>query len=200
MRHDMRNSLLDKNSNLDYNHSLSQRFNRNKEEEQYSLSSSDRERENQLILNNFEVKENNFQNTVFNNPTNANFCEEQNLLSQDSHIIKPKKAEEETQNLEELENIDVEEREHIYALMYSILVAECGDRSQISSILLATVYNFSGVMIGTTIALIITIMLAVFLGNIISKHISEKSLNYLAALIFLGFGIEIFLSKIGFYK
>lgn len=104
----------------------------------------------------------------------------------------------ETDNYEE-EEWDIDEKKIVYTLMYTILVAECGDRSQISSILLATVYNFSGVMLGTTVALICTILIAVFLGAFISKYISEKSLNYVAAGIFLGFGLEILLTKASYF-
>jgi len=105
------------------------------------------------------------------------------------------------QSLENYEDdeLDIDEKKIVYTLMYTILVAECGDRSQISSILLATVYNFSGVMLGTTFALICTILIAVFLGAFISKYISEKSLNYVAAAIFLCFGLEILLTKVGYF-
>jgi len=63
---------------------------------------------------------------------------------------------------------------------------------------LATVYNFSGVILGTTTALICTIVSAVYLGSYISKYISEKTLNYIAAIIFFAFGLEILLSKFGY--
>ena len=93
-----------------------------------------------------------------------------------------------------------DEKKIIYTLIYTILVAECGDRSQISSVLLASVFNFSGVMIGTTFALIISIILAVYFGDNISKYISEKYLNYIAGGFFFIFGIEILLVKVGYFN
>lgn len=100
---------------------------------------------------------------------------------------------------DENRNSEFEHKKIIYTLIYSILIAECGDRSQISSILLATVYNFTGVMVGTTVALFCTIVLAVYLGSYISKYISEKTLNYIAGFIFLLFGLEILFTKTGYF-
>jgi len=102
--------------------------------------------------------------------------------------------------IEEEQNFDIDEKKKIYTLMYTIIVAECGDRSQISSVLLSTVYDISGVMLGTTTALLCTIVLAVFYGSKISKYISEKCLNYVAGIIFLLFGFEILLTKIGYFS
>lgn len=96
-------------------------------------------------------------------------------------------------------NLEIDDKKIVYTLIYTIIVAECGDRSQISSILLATVYNFTGVMIGTTSALFCTIILAVYLGGYISKYISEKTLNYVAGGMFLLFGLEIFFTKTGYF-
>ncbi len=107
-------------------------------------------------------------------------------------------ATENTENqLEETE--EDYQKKIVYTFIYTIIVAECGDRSQISSILLATVYNFTGVMVGTTVALICTILLAVYLGGYISKFISEKTLNYVAGFMFFLFGLEIFLTKTGYF-
>lgn len=101
-----------------------------------------------------------------------------------------------SQNQLEMNYNENEEKKTVYALIYSIIVAECGDRSQFSTILLATVNNFSGVIIGSTFALIFNILLAVFLGRYITKIITEKTLYYIAAIIFLIFGIEILITKI----
>lgn len=95
--------------------------------------------------------------------------------------------------------LEINHKKIVYTMIYTIIVAECGDRSQISSILLATVYNFTGVMVGTTVALFCTILLAVYLGGYISKYISEKTLNYVAGVIFLLFGLEIFFTKTGYF-
>lgn len=128
-----------------------------------------------------------------------NFDEERAFILRTEQLNQSSELEENhISEFDEESNFYFDEKKIIYTLIYTIMMAECGDRSQISSVLLATVYNFSGVMVGTTIALFSTILLAVFLGGYISKYISEKTLNYVAGLIFLLFGLEIFLTKTGY--
>jgi putative Ca2+/H+ antiporter (TMEM165/GDT1 family) len=73
---------------------------------------------------------------------------------------------------------------------------ECGDKSQISTVLLASVYNFYGVLLGTTSALLISTLIVVCFGNCLSRYLSEKLMNYVGGFIFLIYGLEILFTKI----
>jgi putative Ca2+/H+ antiporter (TMEM165/GDT1 family) len=84
-----------------------------------------------------------------------------------------------------------------WAFFTSLVVAECGDRSMFSTLLIAAVYDFWGVIFGTTIAHIICILLAIFIGSFLSNYITEKQTNYIGGVIFLLFSIEMILLKFG---
>ena len=64
-----------------------------------------------------------------------------------------------------------------------MFISECGDRTQFTSLSMAAIYNFYGVVIGTSSALIITIFLGVFLGKYLIKYLKEKTLNAILGVI-----------------
>lgn len=77
----------------------------------------------------------------------------------------------------------------------SMALSECGDRTQFSSMIMASIFNVPGVLIGSTIALIMTNLLGVYLGKILIKNLHEKTLNLIAGLIFTGYAVQICLGK-----
>lgn len=101
---------------------------------------------------------------------------------------------------EDNNNIDKEEGENNLNLLWSfistLILAECGDRTQVATMLCAVAFNVPGVIAGTSLAIILDIMVAVFAGHYIAKYLTEKHMNYVSGIIFLFFGVQIFLLKI----
>jgi len=73
----------------------------------------------------------------------------------------------------------------------TVFVAEVGDKTQLATMLFAADKEVSKltVFFGASLALIIASALGVLAGGILSQYISEKQLNYLAGVGFIGIGI-----------
>jgi putative Ca2+/H+ antiporter (TMEM165/GDT1 family) len=84
-----------------------------------------------------------------------------------------------------------------WSFFASLMVAECGDRSMFSTLLIAAVYDFWGVLLGSTIAHIICILLAIYSGAFLSNYVTEKQTNYIGGALFLFFALEMVLLKFG---
>ena len=82
-------------------------------------------------------------------------------------------------------------------LCWLLIVSEIGDKSEITTIAIAALYNLTGVLIGTMLAYVCTIIIAIALGKIISKYITETQMNLIGGIIFLLFALQILLGKIG---
>ena len=82
------------------------------------------------------------------------------------------------------------------AIMSSMAIAECGDRTQFTSMSMAAVFDFKGVFFGSGCALILTCVLGVFLGKYIIRILHEKFLNCILGLILVFYASEILYSKI----
>ena len=80
---------------------------------------------------------------------------------------------------------------------YFKFLVEIGDKSEITTIAITAMFNFYGVLCGTMFAYFCTIIIATFLGNILSHYISEKQMNIIGGVIFLLFALEILINKIG---
>ena len=82
--------------------------------------------------------------------------------------------------------------------LFGLLCAsELGDKSEITTIAIAAIYNLYGVLVGTMLAYFSTIVLAVLLGHILCKYLSEKSMSLIGGIIFLLFALQILLYKLG---
>ena len=79
----------------------------------------------------------------------------------------------------------------IIAIFLALCLSDFGDKSQIGVMTLAAIYNLYGVLLGSTIALVSTVTLAVLFGKWISEKISPKKLLFIGGIIFLIFGVEI---------
>lgn len=71
-----------------------------------------------------------------------------------------------------------------------IFASELGDKTQFSSALLSARYNsIVLVLLGTLLALALAISLNLFIGDKLSKFVSEKTIMFFTALLFVIFGI-----------
>ena len=73
----------------------------------------------------------------------------------------------------------------------AIFVAELGDKTQLATLLFAADKDVSKftVFVGASLALIVTSGIGVLAGGVISQHVSERYLHYLAGIGFVGIGI-----------
>lgn len=86
-----------------------------------------------------------------------------------------------------------------WAYASSLIIAECGDKSQIATIVIGALHNFWGVLLGSSLAQVCSISLAIFLGALISKKLTNKELSIGGGIIFLSFAIAYLLDKINVY-
>lgn len=96
---------------------------------------------------------------------------------------------------DEKEKDDVCDMTMFWIIASSMAISECGDRTQFSAMTMSAIFNVPGVLIGSTIALILTNILGVYLGKILVKKLHEKTLNLIAGLIFTGYAIQISFGK-----
>jgi putative Ca2+/H+ antiporter (TMEM165/GDT1 family) len=82
-----------------------------------------------------------------------------------------------------------------WMLFTSIVFAEFGDRSQISAIFISAAYNFYGVLLGSSLAHVICILIAIYLGLWLGHYLSEKQMNYIGGVLFLIFALQIIYDK-----
>jgi putative Ca2+/H+ antiporter (TMEM165/GDT1 family) len=101
------------------------------------------------------------------------------------------------ENQIDLEIKDIKSRNNLFVwtLFSSLAFAECGSRSQISTIIISSVYNIWGVLLGTTVAHIVCILLAVYAGHIIGRFVTERLLTYLGGFLFLLFAFQLIYLK-----
>lgn len=78
----------------------------------------------------------------------------------------------------------------ITAVFFALCLSDFGDKSQIAIVTMAAIYNIYGIILGSTIALIGTVTLAVLFGKWITEKISPKKLLFIGGLIFLAFAGE----------
>ena len=93
---------------------------------------------------------------------------------------------------EEDNNIDVNS---FWTIFRSMIISEFFDRSQISALSMSSIFNFSGVLIGSCIALTLSCYLGVYHGKNIIKILKEKLLSFCLGCIFIFYGIQVYISK-----
>jgi putative Ca2+/H+ antiporter (TMEM165/GDT1 family) len=73
----------------------------------------------------------------------------------------------------------------------AVFIAELGDKTQLATLLFAADKDVSKltVFVGASLALVVASGIGVLAGGLISHYISEKYLNYLAGVGFIGIGI-----------
>ena len=70
-----------------------------------------------------------------------------------------------------------------------IFLAEWGDRSQLATIVLASVNDVAGVILGGVIGHTLCTGLAIIAGALIAKKISVRAVTIIGGVVFIGFGI-----------
>ena len=83
-------------------------------------------------------------------------------------------------------------------LFVFLCLSEFGDKSEITTVTIAAVYNLYGVLIGTMLAYFCDIVIAAFLGHYIGKFLTEKMMNVIGGLLFIGFAVQILIIKLFF--
>jgi putative Ca2+/H+ antiporter (TMEM165/GDT1 family) len=68
-----------------------------------------------------------------------------------------------------------------------IFLAEWGDRSMLATIALGAAQNPVGVAVGATAGHAVATAIAVVGGALVSKHVSEKTVNFASGVLFLLF-------------
>jgi putative Ca2+/H+ antiporter (TMEM165/GDT1 family) len=79
-----------------------------------------------------------------------------------------------------------------------LCISEFGDKSEISTVTIAAVYNLYATLIGTMIAYFFAIAIAAFLGHYIGQYLTEKTMCIIGGLLFVGFAIQILIIKMFF--
>jgi putative Ca2+/H+ antiporter (TMEM165/GDT1 family) len=71
-----------------------------------------------------------------------------------------------------------------------IFLAELGDKTQLSTFAFASESKSPiSVFLGASLALVLTSFLGVVLGGILGRFVPERLMKFLAAVVFLGFGV-----------
>jgi len=90
---------------------------------------------------------------------------------------------------------EVSNRSAFVATLVTFFIAEIGDKTQIATLALAAAYpNLVAVVAGTTVAMLIANVPAIFLGDALSGRLPIRQMNYVAALLFGALGI-IFIAR-----
>jgi len=85
---------------------------------------------------------------------------------------------------------DCSKRSDFIATLVTFFVAEIGDKTQIATLALAAAYpNLVAVIAGTTAAMLLANIPAVFLGDALSGRLPIREMNYVASLLFAVLGI-----------
>jgi putative Ca2+/H+ antiporter (TMEM165/GDT1 family) len=93
---------------------------------------------------------------------------------------------------EEDNTIDVNS---FWTIFRTMVLSEFFDRSQLSALSLSSVFHFSGVLIGSCLALTLSCYLGAYHGKNIIKVLKEKVLSFLLGCIFICYGIQVYIGK-----
>jgi len=73
----------------------------------------------------------------------------------------------------------------------AFFLAEMGDKTQLATISLAVKYpNMLFVLIGTTLGMVVADAIGIMVGVVMGKHIPEKTIKWISAIILLLFGLN----------
>jgi len=79
----------------------------------------------------------------------------------------------------------------LLTVFVAVFIAELGDKTQLATMLFAADREVSKLTVfaGASLALILASAIGVLAGGLIAQYISEKQLNYIAGLGFIGIGL-----------
>jgi Ca2+/H+ antiporter, TMEM165/GDT1 family len=71
----------------------------------------------------------------------------------------------------------------------TFFLAELGDKTMLTTVTLAASQDLTAVWLGSTVGMVISDGLAIWVGRILGKQLPERAIKLGAALIFVGFGV-----------
>jgi Ca2+/H+ antiporter, TMEM165/GDT1 family len=71
----------------------------------------------------------------------------------------------------------------------TFFLAELGDKTMLTTVTLATQYSLAGVWLGSTLGMVLSDALAIWVGNMLGARLPEKAVKIGAGFIFLAFGL-----------
>ena len=82
-----------------------------------------------------------------------------------------------------------------WTIFRTMIISEFFDRTQISALTMSSIFNFSGVLIGSSIALTISCYLGAYHGKNVIKILKEKVLSLILGCIFIAYAVQIYIGK-----
>lgn len=85
----------------------------------------------------------------------------------------------------------------LFVIFGSVLLAELGDKTQMATMLYATDKSVSplSIFVAASSALVLSTLLAVLFGSVITRYIPASTLKFIAGIAFIGVGIWTILSS-----
>ena len=80
-------------------------------------------------------------------------------------------------------------------IFYTICLSEFGDRTQLISLTASSIFHFCGSILGSCLALFCSCLIGVYFSRKVMKIFKQKIIDFVLGAIFLGFGIQIYISK-----
>jgi putative Ca2+/H+ antiporter (TMEM165/GDT1 family) len=80
-------------------------------------------------------------------------------------------------------------------IFFSICLSEFGDRTQLISLTTSSIFHFGGSIVGSCLALFCSCLIGVYFSRKVMKFFKQKVIDFILGAIFLGCGIQIFISK-----
>jgi putative Ca2+/H+ antiporter (TMEM165/GDT1 family) len=88
--------------------------------------------------------------------------------------------------------VEGNKKSYFFSAFSLIFIGEWGDKTQIASCLLSTVYSPAMVFIGVIAALSLVTLMGIYLGKIVSKKLDGKMISKAAGLLFIVIGFSFF--------
>lgn len=107
----------------------------------------------------------------------------------DKKIIEKSRTDELNQELIE-RNKEEPAFDTTWSFVTSLILAECGDKSQITGVVIGAVYIFYAVWLGTTLGYLTCIFLAIWSGHLLSSKITKRQIHLVSGVFFILFGIS----------
>lgn len=85
----------------------------------------------------------------------------------------------------------------LIAAFILFFVSEFGDKSQFAALLFGTQYNLLLALLGALTGIAAVLIVMMFTGKFVSKHLNEKTVRLLSALLFIGIGLFTLLRTLG---
>lgn len=81
-------------------------------------------------------------------------------------------------------------RSPFWIVAIAFFIAECGDKTQLATVVLAARYNeIIPVWLGTTVGMMIANAIGIVIGNLAGRKLPEKAITWFAALTFIAYGM-----------